>query len=134
MNLNASRLDNLQDYIWGGNTFTPLLGNRALVELFNSVGFEYVYDFENGRLPSLKSDTLNVSRRTFTLRNLNEINNTQRMDDLLEIVFNLDHFNRDPTKNLVEAVNQVNLLIHRDNYSLVVNGDGLYQVVPLTQI
>jgi len=131
MNLNASIFDNLQDYIWGGNTFTPLLGNRALVALFNSVGFEYVYDFENGRLPKIESDTQDVSRRTFTLRNLNEINNTQRLDDLLEIVFNQDHFNRDPTKNLVEAVAQVNLLIQLDGYSLVENGDRQYKVIHL---
>lgn len=132
MNLNSSLLDNIQDFIWGGNDLTPLLTNRALVDLFNSVGYEYVYDFENGRLPSLESDELNVPRRIFTLRNLNEINNTQRMNDLLEIVFNQDHFNRDQTKNIVEAVAQVNLLIQRDGYSLAVNGDGQYRVISLT--
>lgn len=131
MNLNASIFDNLQDYIWGGNAFTPLLTFRALIDLFNSIGFEDVYDFENSRLPGFRTNGLNVTRLAYVLRKFNEINNTQRMDDLLEIVFNQDHFNRDQTKNIVESVAHVNLLIQQDGYSLAVNGDGQYRVISL---
>ena len=132
MNLKKSRFDDLQEFIWGGNLLTPVIIDSQLVNLINRIGFDDVYDFENGRLPGFRTNGLNVSKKRYVLRKFDLINNTQRMDDLLEIVFNQEHFDRDPTKNLEEAVVQVNLLIQKDNYSLDLNGDGQYRIVSLT--
>ena len=131
MNLKKSRFDDLQEFIYGGNHLTPIIMDSQLVSLFNRIGFDDVYDFENGRLPGFRTNGLNVSRKRYVLRKFDEINDSPRMNDLLEIVFNQNHFSRDPTKNIVEAVAHVNLLIQQDGYSLAVNGDGQYRVISL---
>ena len=132
MNLNESRFEYLQEFICGDNKLTPSLSGPDLLELFYHLGFEEKYDSKEDGLPGRGKNNLKVARRTYVLDKLTEINDSQRMDNLLEIVFNQDHFNRDPMKNIVEAVSQVNSLIQQDSYSLVVNGDGQYRVVFLT--
>jgi hypothetical protein len=130
MRLHPSRFERLQEFIWGSNYLTPMLTYQPLMRLINSIGIEDVYDFENGRLPSLSTDTLNVSRRTYVLRKLNEINGSDRMKDLLERIFSHDHFLIDPSKNLDQAVEQVNQLIQTDHYELQLI-DGQYRVMTI---
>jgi hypothetical protein len=71
MNIHPSRLESLQEFIIGG--LMPYLTGRDLVNLFNSIGFEDVYNFEKSRLPGNYMGNLNVSRKTFVLRKLREV-------------------------------------------------------------
>ena len=127
MRLDPSRFENIKEFICGNNSLTPYLSGHSLVELFKLLGFEEVYSSENG-LPGSYNGNLKVSRSLYVLRKLEEINGTDIMKDLIELVFSADHFLQDPSKNIEQAVKQVNMLFQRDRYQLQ-NIEGQFRVI-----
>ncbi len=114
MKIIESRLSDIAPLLIGKDTkLTPPLKVQKIKALFNSVC-------------SGKKDDENLpeySIKAYTLKKLKEINDTPELEELLEIVFNPVHFRKDSGSDLEKAVEEINILIKEDGWSLNLIGD-----------
>lgn len=112
MKLSDLTIESIKEFFSGDNGFSPGLSGPNILKLFNKVGFKDVYKYHGGGMPN------SLSRNTYVLEKLYEINGTKKIINLLEIVFDPRHFAKDSSKDLNVAVEKINSLIGQDGYRL----------------
>jgi len=112
----------LKEFISGDNNYLPKLSGPKILELYNQVGFKDIYDRQNGGMPG------GVSRNQYVFDKTKEINGSKELKQLLEIIINPRHFAIDRTKNIEDAVNEMNLLLVQDGFSYAKDGNGIYKI------
>lgn len=118
MNLSKLALDELKEIITGDNELSPNLSGPKLVSLFNEFGFNDEY---SGGLPG------GVSRNSYTLDRMKQLNGTDSLARLFERVFHHGRF-MVARKNIDEAVSCVNYFIEPDGYRIELR-EGVYKVL-----
>lgn len=119
-------LDKLKEFISGDNGFTPSLKGPQIVTLFNEIGFQDRYN-NNPKLGKTGMPG-QLSRNGYILEKLFEINGKKQLHQLLEIVFNKNHFDKEPIKDLKKAVEEVNKILIKSGLRLESVGEE-YKVV-----
>ncbi|TWI20323.1 phospholipase D-like domain-containing protein [Sphingobacterium siyangense] len=122
MKLSDLAIDTLKEFISGDNELTPRLTGANILKLFNKVGFKDVYKFGDGGMPE------GLSRNAYVLKRLNEINGKTEMVELLEIVFNAEHFAQDKSLTIEKAVEEINKTLQQEKYRLH-GASGKYNVI-----
>ncbi len=112
MKLADLTIESIKEFISGDNGLTPGLSGPNILKLFNQVGFKDVYKYQDGGMPK------SLSRNAYVLEKLYEINGTNEMVRLIEIVFDPRHFAKDNSKDISTAVEKINPLIIQDGYRL----------------
>ena len=84
LKLSNLTIESIEKFISGDNSFTPYLSGPNIIKLFNKLGIRDAY----GRwgMPD------GLSRNAYVEEKLHEINGTEGMRKLLEIVFDPRHF------------------------------------------
>ncbi len=118
MKLSDLSLKHLVPIINGDCEYTPYLKGSRIIELFNMVGIRDIY---SGGLPG------NLSRSQYVEKILFELNNTLKLRNLIEIVFDSRHF-LVAGLDIETAVENLNKIILHDNYKLE-NFNGIYKIV-----
>lgn len=118
MKLSQFAITEIIPYILGDKSSNHQKG-RDLVNLFNRVNFQDVYDLEAGGLPKIH-EGLNTSRRDYTKDRLDKINGTERMRTLIRILI-------DEAGNKENMANSIEQIISNEGYriSLV---DGIVSI------
>src|SRR5581483_12445679 len=104
MKISDLTIDSIKEFISGDNGLTPRLSGPKILKLFNLVGFNDIYKFNEGGMPD------SLSRNQYVFEKMMQINGTKEMKHLLEIVVDPRHFANDPSKNVDEAVAKLNPL------------------------
>jgi phosphatidylserine/phosphatidylglycerophosphate/cardiolipin synthase-like enzyme len=112
MKLSDLTIESIKEFISGDNQLTPRLSGENILKLFNLIGFKDVYKYSDGGMPN------NLSRNAYVLEKLYEINGTKEMIKLLQIVFDPRHFAKDTSKDIKQAIEQINPLLEQDGYRL----------------
>lgn len=120
MKLSELTIHALPQFISGDNNFSPYLSGRDILKIFNLIGFKDVYQPEG--MPE------NVSRNKYILDRLIEINSHKELVQLLKIIFNPVHFNKDSSKDLQTALDALNSILVQDGYKIEPI-DGVYTVI-----
>ena len=128
LKLSNLTIKSIKEFISGYNRFTPSLSEEDIVELFNMVGI--IDDSLRGLDDNfrLRSDQIWQIQDDYVREKLHEINGTEEMLKLLEIVFDPRHFALDSSKDIKTAVEKINPLISQDGYRLE-NSNGRYKVI-----
>ncbi|WP_348797884.1 phospholipase D-like domain-containing protein [Flavobacterium adhaerens] len=122
MKLSDLTIESIKEFISGDNQLTPGLSGPKILKLFNLVGFKDVYKFEDGGMPNA------VSRNTYVLEKLHEINGTGELVRLLEFVFDPRHFAQDVTKDMKLAIETINPLLQQDGFRFE-ELEGKYKII-----
>lgn len=122
MKLSDLTIESIKEFISGDNQLSPYLSGPEILKLFNRIGFKDVYKHQDGGMPN------SLSRNAYVLEKLYEINGSKEMVLLLQIVFDPRHFARDTSKNIKEAVEQINPLLQQDGYRLD-EFEGRYKII-----
>lgn len=124
MKLTEYTLKYLTEFISGDSNYTPYLSGTQIISLFNSVGFNDKYD---GGMPEF------LSRNNYVFDRLKKCNESNKLNKILEIVFNSSHFLRDKTLDLELAINELNKIISTEGYNLFLSGDS-YKIISKNNI
>ncbi|WP_313387005.1 phospholipase D-like domain-containing protein [Chishuiella sp.] len=117
MILSNLTIDSIKEFISGDSEFTPYLSGSEILKLFNKIGFKDIYDYKNGGMPNY------LSRNAYVLEKLKEINGSNKLIELFNLVFDPRHFVKDSKLSIDFAVEKINPLIAQDGYKFEKIGD-----------
>ena len=118
MKLSDLSIHTIAEMILGDDGPSPYMKGSEIIKFFNMFGIRDVYDSSNGGLPD------GLSRKQYTLRTLQSLNNTHSLKSLIE---SLTDSRR--VQNEDEIAEALNSIIKHDGYSLQKNSENIYKIV-----
>jgi len=110
MKLSDLTIESIEEFVSGDNGLTPYLTGPKILKLFNKIGYQDVYKYQDGGMPN------SLSRNDYVLEKLYDLNGQKKMAVLLKMIVDPRHFAQDNSKVIVDAVNKINPLIQQDGY------------------
>ncbi len=121
MKLSPLTIKRLSTRIIGDDGPFPRLKGEAVLQLFNQVGFKDIYDFHNGGMPD------GVSRKTYAFEKMKEINGSDKMLELIEILGSKPHY-LGSEFDIQDSIKELNTILQVDNYEFVGSGQANYKI------